>query len=170
MRDEKKLLLDEIEKCLGSYSGFVIVDYAGLTANEAAKLRFELFKRGTQMEVVRKRVLGKALSARGISLDVNTLAGHVGLIFATEDSVETVKFICDFSKEVSRPAILGGHFDGNLLDASRVKVLATLPSKDEMRAQLLALFVAPMSQTLSVVNALLCSVPHCLENKSKKES
>lgn len=168
MRAEKQLLLDEIDEKLSQYPGFVLTDYAGLTANQAANLRVELRKRGTEMEVVRKRVLAKALAARGLNIDISSLKGHIGLIFAGADSVDTVKFICEYSKESNLPAILGGHFEGKFLDAKSVKVLATLPSKNEMRAQLLALLVAPMSQTLSVVNALLTSVPHCLENKSKK--
>jgi large subunit ribosomal protein L10 len=36
-----------------------------------------------------------------------------------------------------------------------------------MRAQLLGTFEAPMSQTLAVVEAILCSVLHCLENKAQ---
>ena len=44
-----------------------------------------------------------------------------------------------------------------------------LPAKDEMRAQLLGLFEAPMSQTLSTMESLLTSVMHCLENKKDKD-
>ena len=61
-----------------------------------------------------------------------------------------------------------GRFDGQLYQAADAKKLSELPGRDEMRAQLLATFEAPMSQTLSVVEALLTSVPHCLENKCKK--
>lgn len=169
MRAEKQLLLDEIDEKLSQYSGFVLADYVGLSANEAARLRTELRKRGTDMEVVRKRILLKALASRGIAMNLDQLSGHVALIFAAEDSVETVKFVCEYGKETKRPAVIGGHFEGKLLDAKAVEMLSKLPGKNEMRAQLLATFVAPLSQTLSVVNALLTSVPHCLANKAKKE-
>lgn len=170
MRAEKQFLLDEVQEKLDQYPGFVVTDYAGLTANEAAQLRIELRKRGTDMEVVRKRVLKKALESRGINVSIETLKGHVGIIFANQDSVETVKFVCKYSKELTRPTILGGHFEGKFLDAKAVETLSTLPSRDEMRAQLLATFIAPMAQTLSTVNALLTSVVYCLDNKAKKES
>jgi large subunit ribosomal protein L10 len=170
MRDEKQFLLDEIQEKLNQYPGFVLTDYAGLSANEAARLRTELRKLGTEMEVIRKRVLKKALENKGIPVSIGELKGHVGLIFATQDSIEIVKFICKYSKETTRPTILGGHFEGKFLNAKSVELLSTLPSRDEMRAQLLATFVAPLSQTLATVNALLTSVVYCLDNKAKKES
>ena len=43
--------------------------------------------------------------------------------------------------------------------------MSKLPSKDEMRAQFLGTLEAPMAQTLAVMDALLTSVVHCLNNK-----
>ena len=51
-----------------------------------------------------------------------------------------------------------------------LEIISQLPTKDVMRSQLLGLFEAPMSQTLAVMEALLCSVPHCLENKAALEN
>ena len=57
----------------------------------------------------------------------------------------------------------------NFIQASDVERLSKLPSKDEMRAQFLSVLEAPMSQTLAVMEALLTSVPYCLDNKCKQE-
>jgi large subunit ribosomal protein L10 len=62
-----------------------------------------------------------------------------------------------------------GQFDGNLYDSDAVEKLSKLPGKDEMRASLLGLFEAPMSQSLAVMEALLTSVIHCVENKRKND-
>ena len=50
--------------------------------------------------------------------------------------------------------------------ASDVEQISKLPSKEEMRAQFLGTLEAPLSQTLGVIEALLTTVMHCLENKS----
>ena len=62
--------------------------------------------------------------------------------------------------------------DANLVKiyAADVEKLSKLPGKDEMRAQLLATFEAPMAQTVAVMQSALCCVLYCLENKAKKES
>lgn len=169
MRAEKTLLRDEIREMLDSYGTFVIMGYSGLTANAAGSFRNEVVKLGGGLEVVKKRVLLKAAEAAGVHLSEDALQGHIGLVFAGEDPIPITKLVCKMSKETNEQVVvLGGRFDGSLYSADQVKMLAELPGKDEMRAQLLAVFEAPMQQTVSVMNTLLTSIVYCLENKSKE--
>lgn len=171
MRQEKQLLLDEIKNKIEDANSFVFTRYKGLGANLANDLRTELAKSGSELEVVRKRVFIKAALEAGIEVDLKLLEGHIGLVFTGEDAVVTAKTLVEFEKDTKGVVeVLGGHFEGKLCDASQVEKLSSLPGKDEMRAQFLGLLEAPMSQTLAVMEALLCSVPFCLENKVKAES
>lgn len=170
MRPEKQLLLDEVQEKLERFGSFVITRYQGLKSNMANEFRRNIAKTGGDFEVVRKRVFNKAAEAKGISLDSKFLQGHIGIVFTGEDAIETTQAVFQFSKE--NPDVfdvLGGQFDGALYGAAEVEKLSKLPGKDAMRAELLGLFEAPMSQTLAVMEALLTSVPHCLENKIQKE-
>lgn len=155
MREEKQFLLDQIEDQLQNHEAFVVTDYAGLSANEAARMRSELKKRGACLSVVRKRVFAKALSKMNLNIDLGVLAGHIGIVFAPSEAMDTFKFVCDFSKEASRPNILSGRFEGKIIEAKTVKALASLPSRDEMRAQFLGTLEAPMAQMLAVMEALI---------------
>lgn len=168
MRPEKQFLFNEIADHIEEYGNFIIGEYQGQAANDTANFRSKLKSIGAEMEVVRKRILIKVLQERGVDLDLSSLSGHICLVFAPEDGVETAKCLTNAEKEGLRSAIVGGYFDGKLLDAAQVKVYATLPGKDEMRAQLLATLSAPLSQTVSAMNALLTSVPHCLNNKASQ--
>lgn len=171
MREEKQLLKQEILDKIIKHPAFVIMQYAGLTANAANDFRREVRKMGGDVEIVRKRVLVKAAEDAGLNLDFAVLDGHVGLVFLGGDPIETTKFVFKFSKEREKViTVLGGRIEGQLYPGSDVERLSQLPSKNEMRAQFLGLLEAPMSQTLAVMEALLTSVAHCLENKCKKES
>ncbi|MCB1134722.1 MAG: 50S ribosomal protein L10 [Chlamydiia bacterium] len=166
MRQEKQLLLDELKDKISDSGSFVFTRYEKLSANQANDFRGILAKVGGELEVVRKRVLIKAALAAGVELDLKMLEGHVGVVFSGDDAVVTAKTIIDFSKDSNDSLkILGGFFDGKLCDAQQVDTLSKLPGKDEMRAQFLGLLEAPMAQTLAVMEALLCSVPYCLDNK-----
>lgn len=168
MRQEKQLLMEEVKGQINQYQSFVIMKYLGLSSNALNGFRQAIAKRGGEVEMVRKRILVKAASAAGISLNRESLDGHIGVVYAGPDPVETAKFIFDYAKEVENAvAVIGGHIDGQLYTAAQVDTLSKLPGKDEMRAQLLATLEAPLAQTLAVFEALLTSVPHCLENKSK---
>ena len=64
--------------------------------------------------------------------------------------------------------VLAGRYEGSMCSAEDVEQISKLPSRDEMRAQLLSAFEAPLAQVLAVTEALLTSVMHCLENKSQQ--
>lgn len=171
MREEKSLLLEEVREQIDQFGNFTIVQYKGLTANKMTDLRKEVSKLGGEVQVIRKRILLKAAAAAGVNLDLNDLPGHIGLIYSGQDAVETTKFIFDFGKNANDALnVLGGRMDGQLYNAADVEAISKLPGRDQMRAQLLGLFVAPMSNTLSAMNALLTAIPFCLENKSKENS
>lgn len=169
MRQEKQLLLDEIKHQIDKYGSFVIMRYLGVKANTANAFRKDVANMGGNLEVVRKRVLIKAAEAAGVTLDLDALEGHIGLVFTGTDPLETAKVVFKYSKETNAAiTVIGGRIDGQLYGATDVEMLSKLPGKDEMRAQLLGTLEAPMAQTLAVMDALLTSVAYCLDNKSKQ--
>lgn len=170
MREEKQFLLDEIEDQLNKFPAFVVTDYAGLAANDAAKMRFQLKKLGAVLSVVRKRVFLKALSKLNVSIPFETLKGHVGVVFAQAEAMETFKFLCQFSKESGCPSILSGRFENKIIDEKTVRLLASLPSLDEMRSQFLGTLEAPMAQTLAVLEALIVRDSEGSSNQSEEQS
>lgn len=168
MKPEKQLLLDEVKNQIQNSQAFVILRYEKLEANKANDFRREIGKLGGNIEVVRKRLLIKAAETIGVKLDLTALPGHIGLVLANRDPIETTKAIFRFSQENDKTVeVLGGQFEGQLYTGDQVKALSLLPGKDEMRAQFLSTLEAPMSQTLAVMEALLTSVVFCLDNKSK---
>lgn len=167
MRPEKELLLNEITAKIDGSPAFVLASYTKMTPNLSAAFRANIGKTGGSFEVVKKRVFLKAAEKVGLSLDRANLQGHVGVVFTPEDPVATTKCIYQFSKENKGTLeVLGGRFEGAVCSPADVELISELPSQDEMRAQLLGLFVAPMSQTLSVIDAVLTSVIYCLDNKA----
>lgn len=172
MRKEKTLLLDEMSELITKYdSTFIIMQYNKVTANAMNGFRNDIAKLGGDVQVMRKRMLSKAASEAGVNLDAVELPGHVGIVFGGTDPLETTKAVFKYSKENGNSVtVLGGRLYGNLYDAKQVETLSTLPNIDGMRAQILSVFEAPMSQTVGVMNSLLTSILFCLENKSKKES
>lgn len=171
MRQEKQLLLDEIQEHIDARPNFAIIQYSGITANTIADFRNDVAKMGGDVQMVPKRIFVKAAAAAGVEIDLKSLPGHIGLVFAGEDSVEMTKAVFQFKKDSNQALdVLGGRVDGKLHSAADIEMLSKLPGKDEMRAQLLGLLEAPMSQTVSVMNSLLTAIIYCLDEKSKQES
>lgn len=169
MKQEKQYLLDEVVEPISKQGSFVILSYSRVKANAMNGFRREIASLGGDIKMMRKTILMKAFSTSGIEMTADQLPGHIGIVFSGTDAIETLKRSFAFSARTDKGAkIIGGHIDGKLYNANDVQVLSTLPGKDEMRAQLLATLVAPMSQGLAVIDAVLSSVIYCLDNKSKE--
>lgn len=169
MRKEKQLLLDDIKERITLSKAIVFTRYSKLEPNKVSGLRMNLAKSGGSLAVVKKRMLFKAAQEAGVSLDLQLLEGHIAVIFSQDDPFTTTKTIYQFCNENEQMMeVLAGRFEGVLCTAQDVKQISELPSKDEMRAQFLGTLEAPLSQTLAVVDALLTSVIHCLENKTQQ--
>lgn len=169
MRPEKQLLLDEIKERVDNSNSFIITAYQDFKSLIACDFRNKIVKAGGDFEIVRKRMFIKAAETINLEIKRDLLKGHVGVVFSKGDIVEAAKTVVGYDKEHKDVIkVLGGFSEGKFLDAQQVKVISTLPDKDSMRAQILGLFEAPMSQTLATMEALLTSVIHCLDNKAKK--
>ncbi len=170
MRQEKELLLNEIKGQIERFKSFVVIRYTALQTNKANEFRREVGKFGGAVEVMRKRVLVRAADAAGVTLDVEALPGHIGLVYANKDPIEITKLVYKYKEDTANAIdVLAGRFEGVLYTGKDVEKLSKLPGKDEMRAQFLSILEAPMAHTLGVIDALLSSVVYCLDNKSKSE-
>lgn len=168
MRPEKQFLLDEIKDKMDQSKGFLLARYSKMDPNLASAFRMILAKAGSDFEVVRKRILLKAAESAGCTLDPGILEGHIGVVFAEVDLLQTTKVVFKFRQENEEVLeVIGGRFEGMLYSAKDIEALSKLPSKDEMRSQFLGLLEAAPSQTLGCMDALLTSIIYCLDNKSK---
>ncbi|MEZ5315650.1 MAG: 50S ribosomal protein L10 [Chlamydiales bacterium] len=170
MRTEKKFLLGAIKDKIENSNGFVITCYKDFSAARARQFRDQIAQIGGEFEVVPKRVFIKAAFDQGIEINPTYLEGHIGVVFSLNDLTQliktTVKYGDDHDQSIK---VLGGHIEGEFCTAEEVTTIATLPSLDEMRAQILGLFEAPLSHSVGAIQALLTALPYCLEEKGKKD-
>lgn len=170
MKAEKQFLLDEVQETVESES-FVVTQYENLNSDLAQQFRKKLISSGARFYVVKKRLLVKAGEKVGVSFDLKQLAGHIGVMVPGQDPLAAIKSIVNFADDNKNTlTLVQGQFEGKTCSVQEIETLAKLPDLDGMRARLLALLQAPMSQTLSVMQALLCSIMYLIENKIKKES
>lgn len=168
MRKEKELLLNEIKDKIDGSTAMIVASYDKLEPNKSWQLRELLGKSGGLFEVVRKRVFLKAIEKAGVKIDESLLSGHIGVVFVNQpDAMASAKVVFKFSQENGNTLrVLCGQIDGKMMPGAEVEVLSQLPGMDEMRAILLGLFISPMSQMLSVMEAFIADRSTVTEQKS----
>ncbi len=160
-REKKKLVVNEAESLLSSSKMTVIARYEGTTVRSLQELRSSANSSGTKYKVIKNRLFNRALeSTFGRSID--TLDGMNGQLlygFNDQDEAAPAQALASFAKTNPQIKFVGGiDSNGQLIDATDIEAIANLPSKDQLRAQLITTLIAPSSNLASVISANLTSV------------
>ena len=152
---QKEQILQDTSERIQAVEGFYLADFTGMTVEKLSLLRTRCREQKVQFRVIKNTLLKRAFNARGITeLDAH-LEGPTGLVFSADNEMSPAKILSDFAKEHEKPRIKAAVLDGRLFDAKAIAQLAKLPSREVLLSQLLAVFVAPMTQFLAAIDATL---------------
>ncbi len=155
-REQKQQEITSLSEKFGRSKAAFLVDFKGMDVESVTKLRKTLKPIQSEMKVVRNTLAIRALNDHPTVKPVleDKLVGTNAVVFAFEDPSAVAKAITKFGDEVEAFQLKYGVMDGTALDAKGIKALATLPSKDELRAQLLGVLSAPMTKFLGTLQAV----------------
>ncbi len=147
-----------------------IVDFKGMRVDQVTDLRKKLHPTESEMKVVRNTLALRALkSYPEMEKAIGTsLKGTNALVFAYGDVSSAAKTLANFAKDVEVFQLKTGVMDGQQLDQNKIKFLSTLPGKDQLRAQLLAVFNAPASKLVRTINEVPSAFARVLQAKADK--
>jgi large subunit ribosomal protein L10 len=172
IRTEKEAAVANIRETFASMSSAVFVDYGGLSVEQVDNLRGKFRERGVTYKVFKNTLIRKALSDAAYidKLAATALKGMTGVALSFEEPSAAARVVKEFAKENEKLTIKAGLMDGAVLDAKAVEnQLATLPSKDEARAMLLAQLNAPAQSFVRLLNAPAQNFTYLLEAKRTKD-
>ena len=152
---QKQQILQDTSERIEGVRGLYLADLSGMTVEKVSLLRRKCRDQKIQVKVVKNTLLKRAFHDRGITQLDDHLVGPTGLVFSREDEMVPARILTEFAKEHEKPRIKAAVLDGRLLDDRAIAQLAKLPSREVLLAQLLASFVAPMTQFLAAVDATL---------------
>ncbi len=145
-KSQKTELIAEVAAKAKGSKALVFANFKGVSVKDITTLRRSLRETGSSWQVLKKTLLNRALDEVGVKVDARSLDGQVGVAFSS-DEVAAAKTIADFIKanKESTLSIVGGALGSEALSVEAVKALAKLPSRDELRAQLVGTLQAPIS-------------------------
>jgi large subunit ribosomal protein L10 len=145
--------------------GFVLTEFSRLPTGKINDLRAKLRPIGGKFVITKNTLFSIALKNAGWPVPDDLLKGPVAVSYGNGNfpaiAKETLGFIKDNSEAVQ---VKGGIMIASILRANEVEIMATLPSMDELRAQLAGLIVSPASTLLGVVDAATGQVVNVLHS------
>jgi large subunit ribosomal protein L10 len=154
----KKEVKDTIIVALGEklkeYTHFYLVDVTGLNAADTSDLRRKCFKKEIKMVVVKNKLLHKAFEASDIDYEplYVTLKGNTAVMFCNTAN-EPARLLKDY-KKAGIPALKGAYAEeGFYVGADKLEELASLKSKNEVIADIVALLQSPAKNVVSALQS-----------------
>jgi large subunit ribosomal protein L10 len=153
-RADKVAVVDEVRSRLADADGAVLTEYRGLTVAELAELRQGLSAAGGDYKVYKNTLVRLAVADGPQAPITDLLTGPTAIAFVKGDVSAVAKTLRDFARANPNLVVKGGMVGAGVLSASDINVLADLPPRDTLLAQLAGALAAPLQQLAGLVQAL----------------
>jgi len=160
-RQDKEQLVTELSDKIKGAKALYFTDFTGLNVKRMTELRRQLRKAGVEYVVIKNSLALRAVNESGLTGE--RLRGPTGVVVA-KDPVVAAKLLTDFAKaNDARPALKGGMFEGASIDEAQIKKLASMPSREQMLADLGAGLMSPMAAFVGALNGMMYMMVGALE-------
>ena len=142
----KKEVVSEVAAVAAEAHSAIAAEYRGLGVDELTELRSKARQGGVYVRVVKNTLAKRALEGTEFECMNEGLVGPLILAFSQEDPGSAARVVKDFSKEHDLLKVKMLSIGGQLLEASELERLASLPTKDQAISMLMAVMKAPVEK------------------------
>lgn len=149
--DGKKAIVEDLMVVAGSAMSAVAADYRGLTVSAMNALRKSARDSSVSVGVYRNTLARRALKDTDFACLSDVLTGPIVLLFAQTDPGAAARVLRDF-EFAEKLTVRGLALGGQLLPASQLKTVASLPTLHQALGQLVSVMKAPITKFVRTVN------------------
>ena len=170
-RAQKEAQVAELREKFGRATSVIVADYRGTDVQAANQLRRTFKREGAEdfeYRVTKNTLLRRAVASTDLAVLEPSFQGPTAIALAYGDPVKLAKILVDYAKEHEAFELRGGWLEGRTIDGGEIATLATLPSLDELRGQLVGLLQAPATKLVRLLVAPGEQLARLVEARRKK--
>ncbi len=168
-KKRKNELVEEYRELLQESSAIFLTRYGGMTVKEMEALRVKIGEAQGRINVTKNTLLRIAMEETDMAPPNELLNGQVATSFALGEATTLAKILVDQAKASDKLTIIGGLMGNRPLTKADIEALATLPSLDQLRAQILGLINAPAQGIVSAVTNGVRQVVNVVDAYARKD-
>ena len=150
-REAKAVVIDEVSAQVAQAQSIILAEYRGLNVANITALRRKARDADVYLRVMKNTLVRRAVADTPFATLADSMSGP--LIYGiSKDPVAAAKVMNDFAKTSDAFVIKAGAMPNHLMDASGVKALASLPSRDELLSTLMGTMQAPVAKFVRTLN------------------
>jgi large subunit ribosomal protein L10 len=158
-KPQKLAMLEMYLSQLENSKGLILLDYTGLTPNEAVEMKMTLSGMNSNYNVVKNTIFKLALNQKELPALTDLEFGPHSVVFINEEVAGIAKKVKEYVKDLNgKLTIKAGILDGQLLSAAQVDALAEMPTKEQSVAMIAGLLTNSLSGVVNVLQDSIRSV------------
>ncbi|CCZ04063.1 MAG: 50S ribosomal protein L10 [Clostridiales bacterium] len=150
----KKPIVDEISELLKDAKSAVLVDYRGLTVEQDTALRKQLREAGVVYKVYKNTMINFAVKGTEFEELSKHLEGPTAIAVSNEDATAPARVLYNFAKDAEALELKAGVVEGTYYDADGIKLIATIPSREELLSKFLGSIQSPITNFARVIKQI----------------
>jgi large subunit ribosomal protein L10 len=151
-KEQKKNYISEMETQFQNNEAVMVTHYQGLTMSQLDELRGQMREHGIKFTITKNRITKIALEKTKCKELSNLFTGATAVAFS-DDAIISARILSKFSKTNESLKLLGGIMGNEVLDQTAVQNVASLPTLDEARANIVGILATPASKLVSILLA-----------------
>lgn len=164
-KNQKKEQVALGKKLTEESKSLIFADFSGAGVEDLRKLKAELKEASATFKVFKKRLLKLAFKEMRIDFDPTQFDFQVGTIFIPGELISAAGAVYKFSKELAKKKkdfkILGAYEleAKNFLDIEQFTILAKLPSREILLAQVMGALTGPVRAFMRLLSEIAQKQP-----------
>ena len=168
-KERKNELVSGYDDLVKKSQAVIITTYGGMNMPQFNKVRAKIREAKAEFHVTKNTLIARSFKEAGYTVPEEWLKGSTAVSFCFGDPPEVAKLMGQLATEIENLKIIGGIVGGQAVDPAGVKELASLPSLDIIRAQLIGAISGPAAGIVGALNAVVGGVTYALQARIDKE-
>jgi large subunit ribosomal protein L10 len=161
--ERKKEMTKKLKEDISKWQVVVLSDFSGMNINEMEDVRGALKENDCSFHVMGNTIIKRALKDTKFEQLVDEISGPNVVAYTKNNPVSLIQTLVKKSRVHKNLKIKTGIVEKRLLSQDEIKRISTLPPREVLTAQLLAVFNAPLSNFISVSNGVLLKFIYVLK-------
>ena len=151
-KNQKKQYIDDMTTQFDKSEAVIVTHYQGLTVSQLDDLRKRMREYGIIFKITKNRITKLALEKTKCKDLSKLFTGPTAVAFG-EDAIMSARILSKFAKDNENLKLIGGIMDNEVLDQAGVLNVASLPTLDEARANIVGILNVSASKLVSILLA-----------------
>lgn len=160
---QKELRISRLRERLEGAKCLYVTDFTGLDVAMMTELRARLTEAGVEYVVVKNTLARRALAEGPFAELVEHMTGPNAFAVSREDVVSAARILTEFARERERPQITAGAIEGKVVSLDEIRRIASLPSREQLLAEVVGRARSPISGLVFVLHGLLAKFVRTVE-------